>query len=62
MKFQEIDGVRTLVKKDYTPTGSVGTIVCAFTNPNEAYMVEFANEYGETLDLPIYLPEELERV
>ena len=60
MKFQELDCVKTLVQKDYTPKDSTGTIVCAFAAPREAYMVEFADSDGETLDTPIYLPEELE--
>jgi len=62
MKFQELDAVRTLVKKDYTPASSVGTIVCALNDPREAYMVEFVNSEGETLDTPIYLPDELEKL
>jgi hypothetical protein len=61
MKFQELDGVKTLVRKDSTPIGSVGTVVCVFDNPHEAYMVEFINAGGETLDSPIYLPDELEK-
>ncbi|MDR0356146.1 MAG: DUF4926 domain-containing protein [Deltaproteobacteria bacterium] len=59
MKFKELDPVKALVQKDFTPKGSIGAIVCAFTHHNKAYMVEFFNKYGETLDTPIYLPEEL---
>jgi len=62
MKFQELDGVITLVQKDYTPIGSTGTIVCVFNDPREAYMVEFVNTDGETLDSPIYLPGELKKI
>jgi hypothetical protein len=59
MKFHELDVVKTLVTKDSTPSKSIGTIVHAFVEPREAYMVEFVNSDGETLDTPIYLPDEL---
>jgi len=62
MKFQELEAVRTLVAKDYTPSGSIGTIVCVLDNPREAYMVEFVDPDGETLDTPIYLHDELEKL
>jgi hypothetical protein len=62
MKFHDLDVVRTIVAKDYTLAGSVGTVVCVLDNPHEAYIVEFVNDDGETLDSPIYLPEELEGV
>lgn len=61
MKFQELDVVKTLVSKDHTQGGSLGTIVCVLDNPREAYIVEFVNSEGGTTDSPIYLPEELEK-
>jgi hypothetical protein len=59
MKFNEYDVVKTLVDKDSVPAGTVGTIVCVFTDPREAYMVELADGDGRTLDTPIYQPDEL---
>lgn len=60
-KFKELDVVRTLISKKATPKGFVGTIVCVFDDPREAYMVEFVDSDGETIDTPIYLPDELEK-
>ncbi|MCL2644174.1 MAG: DUF4926 domain-containing protein [Betaproteobacteria bacterium] len=45
MKFNELEAVRTL--KDFpeegVKRGDIGTIIMAFTLPNEAYEVEFVN-------------------
>jgi hypothetical protein len=59
MTYKEFEIVKTLVDKDYTPANSVGTIIHIFSKPKVAYMVEFTDSNGETLDDPIYLPEEI---
>ena len=41
MKFKNNDKVITLVKKGNVEKGSIGLVVCDFTEPNEAYDVEF---------------------
>ena len=61
MKFNELEVVKTL--KDFPEegikTGDVGTIVMVFTNPNEAYEVEFVNSDGTTKAMFAILPEDL---
>ncbi|MDR0935152.1 MAG: DUF4926 domain-containing protein [Oscillospiraceae bacterium] len=62
MKFFDLDVVKPLVVKENVPVGTVGTVICVFTRPNEAYMVEFCGERGIPYAEPAYLPEELELV
>ena len=63
MKFKSNDKVITLINKNNIKKGSIGYIVCEFTEPNEAYDVEFYNDkdtapYGyET-----YLPNEIKLI
>ena len=59
-KFKELEDVRTLVSRGKIPAGSAGTIICAFTIPEEAYIVEFSKKNGVPIDDPMYLPDELE--
>jgi hypothetical protein len=59
-KFKEFETVRTLVARGKIPAGSVGTIICTFTIPEEAYIVEFSKKNGVPIDDPMYLPDELE--
>ena len=59
-KFEDLEAVRTLVARGKIPAGSAGTIICVFTVPEEAYIVEFVKENGEPIDDPTYLPDELE--
>jgi hypothetical protein len=59
MKFQDLETVKTIVSKGKIPAGSIGTIICVFDKPNEAYMVEFCYSTGEPVDDPIYLPDEI---
>ena len=62
MKFQELDGVKTLCDfpKEGIKKGEVGTVVFLFTKPNEAYEVEFVNKNGDTKAMFAILPENLE--
>lgn len=39
--------------------GMIGAIVIVFSNPRLAYMVEFCDEYGQTIAMPILLPDQL---
>ncbi|ACB34464.1 hypothetical protein Lcho_2198 [Leptothrix cholodnii SP-6] len=66
--FREHDVVRSRVAvpgdewgRPVSP-GDVGAVVCAFTTPHDAYMVEFCNDDGETLAMPTMLAEHLELV
>ncbi len=60
--FNEFDVVvlKQAVADSAIPVGSRGTIVHTHTTPNLAYMVEFCNEQGETLDLVSLLPGQIE--
>lgn len=40
--------------------GQAGTVVEVFTKPHEAYLVEFCNEEGETLDTVTLQEDEIE--
>jgi hypothetical protein len=64
MKFNELEAVKVL--KDFPGegirAGDIGTIVVAFTVPNEAYEVEFVNGDGTMRAMFAVLPEDLERV
>ncbi|MCL2831519.1 MAG: DUF4926 domain-containing protein [Betaproteobacteria bacterium] len=63
MKFNELESVKTL--KDFpeegVKKGDTGTIVMAFTLPNEAYEVEFVNSNGTTRAMFAILPEDLDQ-
>jgi hypothetical protein len=59
MKFRDLETVKTNISKGKIPAGSIGTIICVFSDPNEAYMVEFCYSTGEPFDDPIYLPDEI---
>jgi len=63
MKFNELETIKTL--KDFPEEGikkgDIGTIVMAFTTPNEAYEVEFVNGDGTTRAMFAIIPEDLER-
>ena len=61
MKFKEYDVVRVLkdcstkVKKD-----DEGVVVLVFSDPNEAYEVEFADCEGRTIEEIALCPEDIE--
>ena len=63
MKFSELEVVRT--KKDIPEKGikkgDTGTIIVAFTKPNEAYEVEFIFDVYNP-KFAVFLPDEIEKV
>ncbi len=61
MKFAENDIVKVKINKETARVGDIGTIVCVFDKPNEAYEVEIVNEDGTTKLLAVFLPNELEK-
>lgn len=64
MKFNELDSVRTLKGfPDYNiMKGEIGIVVIAFTEPNEAYEVEFDDGTGRPKATFPILPDDLEKV
>lgn len=60
--FNEFDVVvlKSRVEGTGVQPGARGTIVHVHTVPHTAYMVEFCNEVGETLDLLSLLPTQIE--
>lgn len=62
VKFEEFDVVR-LVRPagDYgLPPGATGTVVLVYSDPSEAYEVEFVEPDGSTAALLTLQPQELE--
>jgi hypothetical protein len=61
MKFSDLDVVVSLVafEDGSIAAGTVGTVVHVFTRPSEAYLVEFANERGETVAMVTALPDQV---
>jgi hypothetical protein len=61
MKFQELDVVRLVkpVPDSELRAGQVGAVVMVFSNPNEAYEVEFCSESGETIAMLALKPDYL---
>ena len=51
MKFKELDVVRLIkaVPGTRLHAGDVGAVVMTYTNPREAYEVEFVDEDGDTV-------------
>jgi hypothetical protein len=64
MKFNELDSIRTLKAfPNYgVAAGEIGTVVIAFTKPNEAYEIEFDDGTGRPKATFPILPEDLEKV
>ncbi|CAM2361371.1 DUF4926 domain-containing protein [Listeria seeligeri] len=63
MKFQEYDIVRVLKNyKNNVKKGDVGAVVIVFTEPNEAYEVEFLDEKGYHKAQYTLLPDDLDKV
>ena len=62
MKFKELDVVRTIKPflNENINEGEIGTIVMVYTEPNEAYEVEFVNDDGSTKAMFAILPEDIE--
>ena len=61
MKFSEIEVVKTLIDFpiEGIRKGDIGTVVLAYSKPNEAYEVEFVNEGGTTKAVFSILPENI---
>lgn len=61
MNFSDLDVVVALAAfpQDGVAAGQVGTVVHVFRQPCEAYLVEFANEQGETLAMVTALPSQI---
>jgi hypothetical protein len=62
MKFYEHQTVVTITDfpKNNIKSGDIGVVVAIFTDPNEAYEVEFVNADGSTKAMFAILPEHLE--
>jgi hypothetical protein len=62
MKFNELDGVRTLkaFPEEGIIKGEIGTVLIVFTKPYEAYEVEFNDGTGRPKATFPVLPEDLE--
>jgi hypothetical protein len=60
--FKEFDAVtlKSSVEGSVVQPGSVGVVVHIHSAPRLAYLVEFCNEEGETLDLVSLLPGQIE--
>ena len=64
MRFLEHDTVklvRNITEKGLTK-GTIGVIVAVYSIPNEAYEVEFVDDFGITIVQTTFLPDELEKV
>lgn len=61
MAFHDLDVVVALVpfEDGVIGAGSVGTVVHVFDKPSEAYLVEFANDDGETLAIVTAIPGQI---
>ncbi len=57
----EVVFARVGFPEDGIRAGQAGTVVHVFTEPSEAYLVEFANENGETLAMVTAEPQALAR-
>lgn len=63
MRFSELDVVKTLknFETEGIMKGGIGTVVHVFTQPSEAYQVEFCDKAGRTLAEFTILPEDIEK-
>jgi hypothetical protein len=69
MSFKELEIVELLAPaRSWTnplvtiPAGARGTVLTVFTDPREAYDVEFLNEDGSHLGIATVMPDGLKRV
>jgi len=64
MKFNELDPVKTSkgFPEHGIQKGEYGTVLIAFTNPHEAYEVEFGDGTGRPKAILTILPEHLEKI
>ena len=58
----ELDAIRLSVDlpEEGLRKGMVGAIVMIFTQPYEAYMVEFCDNEGRTIAMPTLKPDQVE--
>lgn len=63
MKFTELEMVCLLNDhpKENLKTGNIGVVVMAYTNPNEAYEIEFVDINGKTKTQITLLANEIEK-
>lgn len=61
MKFSELDTVILLNKYKNLNKGDVGVIIMAYSEPNEAYEVEFVDDTGKTKAQIVLFPNEIEK-
>jgi len=63
MKFLEYDTVILLNdhKNEGLKSGDMGAVLMVYTEPNEAYEVEFVNNDGEMKAQIVLLPNEIEK-
>lgn len=63
LKFSEMDIVRAKqdIPEEGIKKGDRGTIVVAFSSPNETYEVEFVDKDNNSKQL-VLLPDEMEKV
>lgn len=63
MKFSEYDTV--VLTNDYESEGlkkgGIGAVLMVYTEPNEAYEVEFVDDDGEVKAQAVFLPNEIEK-
>lgn len=62
MNFLENDIVKLKHKIDSFEIGSQGTILMCFITPDVAYLVEFSDEDGHTIDTPILKEDDIELI
>ena len=63
MKFNDIDVVKTLIDfpNEKIKKEEIGTVVMPYSEPHEAYEVEFVNDDGTTKAIFTILPEHIEK-
>ena len=61
MSFEINDVVKLMVDipEEGLNTGAIGVVVVEFSDPNEAYEIEFCDDEGETITQLALLPEQL---
>lgn len=64
MTFKINDAVRLVVDlpSEGLARGAVGVVVAEFTEPTQAYEIEFANAEGETIAQLALLPDQIARL
>ena len=60
MIFLDCDGVKLKRKVGLLEKGTLGAVVMCFDEPKIAYLVEFCDNDGCTIDMPILKEEDIE--